>query len=192
MEQASAALEFEKAGKLKRRIFALRHIQDIAFINESEISGEGIKAKASRIEGYDISNISGTSAVGSMVVFRGNRPDIDQYRKFKIRTIEQSNDVGMLREVLRRRFSRRDWSLPDLVLIDGGKGQVNAAKEVIEGAGFRIPVVGIAKGPERKKNEFVGKIPEDVAEETLIRVRNEAHRFAISYYRKLGRAAMIN
>jgi excinuclease ABC subunit C len=192
MEQASAALEFEKAGKLKRRIFALRHIQDIAFINESEISGEGIKAKASRIEGYDISNISGTSAVGSMVVFRGNRPDIDQYRKFKIRTIEQSNDVGMLREVLRRRFSRRDWSLPDLVLIDGGKGQVNAAREVIEEAGFKIPVVGIAKGPERKKNEFVGKIPEGVDEDTLIKVRNEAHRFAISYYRKLGRAAMIN
>lgn len=193
MAAASKNLEFEKAAKLRRQLFALQHIRDIALISEEPfLDSKFYILNSLRIEGYDISNISGTSAVGSMVVFRGGEPDKNEYRKFRIRTITQSDDVGMLREVLTRRF-KNDWPLPDLILVDGGKAQVNAARRVAEGFGLRIPVVGIAKGAARKKNDFVGKIPAGVDKKTLIRVRNEAHRFAISYHKKLrGRGFLEN
>ncbi|MBI4094555.1 MAG: excinuclease ABC subunit UvrC [Candidatus Liptonbacteria bacterium] len=184
METASKKLEFEKAAQLRGKIFALQHIQDVALISEADQPATSYPQPAARIEGYDISNISGTSAVGSMVVFAGGKPDRDEYRKFKIRTIQQSDDVGMLKEVLRRRF-QNDWPLPDLVLVDGGRGQVNAARQVTEEYGVRVPVVGIAKGPARRKNEFIGVIPGGVARSTLIRVRDEAHRFAIQYHTHL-------
>lgn len=186
MKMASRHLEFEKAEKLRRRLFALQHIRDTALIAEDNLTPNTYNLKPYfRIEGYDISNISGTSAVGSMVVFIGGRPDKNEYRKFRIRTIRQSDDVGMLKEVLRRRFGHREWSLPGVILIDGGRGQVNAARSVLLEFCLKIPVVGIAKGVKRKKNEFVGAIPEGVERKTLIRVRDEAHRFAISYHKKL-------
>ena len=192
MKAASAALEFETAEKLKRQIFALRHIQDVALISNDLLPPTSYSLPPNlRIEGYDISNISGTSAVGSMVVFRGGKPDRTEYRKFKIRTITGSNDVGMLKEVLRRRFKHPavrggfGWALPDLVLIDGGRGQINAAKEVLSETGLKIPVVGIAKGPERKRNDVVGFPPKWADKKTLIHVRDEAHRFAIRYHKKI-------
>jgi excinuclease ABC subunit C len=187
---ASKALKFEKAAELRGRIFALRHIQDIAFISENAVRDPSIKKiPALRIEGYDISNISGTSAVGSMVVFIGGKPDKNEYRKFRIRSLREPNDVGMLQEVLRRRFKHgkngRGWALPHLILVDGGRGQVHGATSVLKTAGLTIPIVGIAKGPTRKKNEFVGAIPFRIKPEILIRVRDEAHRFAIRYHQSL-------
>lgn len=180
MAKASKELEFEKAEKLKRRIFALQHIQDTALIKESEHKTEGLF----RIEGYDISNISGTSAVGSMVVFINDEPAKSEYKKFRIKTVFGPDDTKMLREVLSRRLNN-DWPLPGLVLIDGGKPQVSAVKKVFAEAGVNIPIVGIAKGPDRDKNEFIGIVPEGVKEKTLIQVRDEAHRFAISYHKKI-------
>jgi len=122
--------------------------------------------------------------VGSMVVFAGPHPDKDQYRKFKIKTIRQSDDVGMLSEMLQRRF-KNDWALPDLILMDGGKGQVNAAKKVLDEFNLKIPIVGLAKGPERKRNDLIGRVPKGVEFSTLIKVRDEAHRFAISYHKRV-------
>jgi excinuclease ABC subunit C len=206
MAAASKTLEFEKAEKFRRQIFALRHIRDTALISDYTIAplrSDGAKADY-RIEGYDISNISGTSAVGSMVVFEGGEPNRNEYRKFRIRTIFKANDVGMLTEVLERRFrrysegnaraesgDRHGWRLPSLVLIDGGIAQASAARRVILRAGLRIPVVGIAKGPERKRNDIIGAIPKGIQKTTLVRVRDEAHRFAISYHKALrGRRAL--
>jgi len=197
MNEAAEKLDFEKAEKLRRRIFALKHIQDVALIGGEEFPHSTFHPPHSRyrIEGYDISNISGTSAVGSMVVFKNGEPDKNEYRKFKIRTIFQPDDIGMLKEVLTRRLSRRppvsSWPLPDLILIDGGRGQVNVAKQVLGESSLKIPVVGIAKGPKRKKNEFLGLIPAEVTKETLIRVRDEAHRFAISYHKRLRSGAQF-
>ncbi|KKU94085.1 MAG: excinuclease ABC subunit C [Candidatus Jorgensenbacteria bacterium GW2011_GWA1_48_13] len=182
MEAASKRLDFEKAAKLRGRIFALEHVQDVALIKSEEDSGTENKA---RIEGYDISDISGTSAVGAMVVFRGGRPAPNEYRKFKIGTVFKPNDTAMLKEVIGRRLNHREWPLPDLFLIDGGKPQVNAAKKILRDSGFVIPVVGIAKGAKRKKNEFIGSIPYNLSPITLIKVRNEAHRFAQSYHKRL-------
>lgn len=187
MAAAGRKLEFEKAQKLRGQIFALRHIRDTALISDSEIVAAPESA-VRRIEGYDISNLSGTSAVGSMVVFEGDEPNKDEYRKFRIKTVFKPNDVGMLTEVLTRRFKRvadGRWPLPDLVLIDGGLAQANAAHRVLLRAGLRIPVVGIAKGPERKRNDIIGAIPKGVKKATLVRVRDEAHRFAVSYHKAL-------
>lgn len=178
---ASNALEFEYAGRLKRRIFSLRHIQDSTLIGKDEpvFSGE----RGHRVEGYDISNISGSDAVGAMVVSIGGNPQKSEYKKFIIKTISGINDTGMLREILSRRLAN-NWPLPDLFLIDGGKPQVNTAKEVLNLLGIAIPVVGIAKGPDRKKNEFIGEIPKGIVEAELIHLRDEAHRFAISFHRE--------
>lgn len=198
MTMASRAQNFEAAAMLRNKIFSLEHIRETALLQDKE-EQTTTQFPYERIEGYDISNISGTSAVGSMVVFQNGYPAPGFYRKFKIKTIETSNDVGMLKEVLRRRLAHslsgnkaEYWPEPELLLIDGGRGQVNAAKAVLAEYKLNIPVVGIAKGPERKKNEFVLGQDDQILEEwinknqkILIKVRDEAHRFAISFHRAL-------
>ncbi len=204
MKAAAKKQEFEKAAALRRQMFALRHIQDTALISDNDAlvtgSAAGRAAAVSagmalkngyRIEGYDISNISGTSAVGSMVVFEDGEPNKNEYRKFRIRSIFQPNDVGMLKEVLERRFARSDWPMPDLVLIDGGLAQVNTARRVLLRAGIKVPIIGIAKGPKRDRNDIIGLVPKGVQKATLVKVRDEAHRFAISYHKALRRVRVF-
>ncbi len=184
MKTAAKNLEFEKATKLRDRIFALQHIQDVALIQEEEFQTGQIPK---RLEAYDISNISGAFAVGSMVVFTEGLIDKNQYRKFKIKSVPPAgggaNDVAMLKEILNRRLNHKEWAYPDLILIDGGKPQVNGAKEVIKGRSLNIPIVGIAKGPKRDKDEIMTSGFSDVEKGLLLRIRDEAHRFAIQYYR---------
>jgi excinuclease ABC subunit C len=196
MKAAAKKQEFEKAEKLRRQMFALRHIQDTALISDNEMfigTAAALLRAGYRIEGYDISNISGTSAVGSMVVFVDGAPEKNEYRKFKIKSIFQPNDVGMLKEVLERRFahvaskSKNSWPMPDLVLIDGGLAQVNTARRVLLRAGIKVPIIGIAKGPKRDRNDIIGLVPKGVQKATLIKVRDEAHRFAIAYHKVLRR-----
>src|SRR3989344_5671613 len=196
MKEASKKLDFERAGKLKRQLFALKHIQDSTIISDSEtfLTPDTHALNHIRVEGYDISNISEDYPVGSMVVSIGGKPARAEYRKFKIKDTEGQNDVGMMAEILRRRFSGRhtDWRTPSLVLVDGGLGQVNAAEKVLSDAGLKIPVVGIAKGAKRKNNRFVGSIPAGIDKKTLIRLRDEAHKYAITYHPKLRGAGFLN
>ncbi|MFA6354274.1 MAG: excinuclease ABC subunit UvrC [Candidatus Paceibacterota bacterium] len=185
MKIKSRGLEFEAAEKIHRQIFGLQHINDIAFINENQAPHSPFYIlHSTRIEGYDISNISGTSAVGSMVVFSNNKPDKNEYRKFKIKTVKGANDVGMLKEVLTRRF-KNNWPQPQLILIDGGVGQINSARKVLKEFNLKIPMLGIVKGPQRKNNFIIGNIPSWTDRKTLIQIRDEAHRFAISYHKNL-------
>ena len=199
--------EFEKAAELRNKIFALRHIQDVALMTSENFSltpalsrrERGNEEEKLRIEAYDISNISGQYAVGSMVVFSNGEPDKSQYRKFKIKTIEGSNDVGMMAEVLFRRFRHSEWPKPDLILLDGGKGHVNMGSKILQELSLEIPMAGIAKGPGRKnvkiqmtndksmsKSKFQKYILEILKDKNLIQgIMNEAHRFAISYHKKL-------
>jgi len=153
-----------------------------------------------RIEGYDISNIQGTSAVGSMVVFQDGRPKSAAYRRFRIKTVPQSDDYAMLREVMRRRFQRARqgdprWVLPDLLLIDGGKGQLNAVKGVLEETGIQIPLASLAKQEEEifvpgRAASF--RLPRRAPGLRLLQqVRDEAHRFAVSYHHNLHRKRSI-
>ena len=182
-----------------------------------------------RIECYDISNIQGTNAVGSMVVFIDGRPRPQEYRRFRIRTVEGSNDFAMIQEVLRRRFKKASapaekvkddvveahgdaprkrradqrakaeaWAaLPDLLIIDGGKGQLSAGLEVLREAGLEpvVPAAGLAK---RNEELFVKDRPEPIVlprtSQALFlvqRVRDEAHRFAITYHRGLRKKAAV-
>ena len=154
-----------------------------------------------RIEGYDISNFQGSESVGSMVVFEEGRPRTGEYRRFRIRTVEGANDFASHQEVLRRRFRRvasgdegtaedRRWAMPDLVIIDGGRGQVSAAKEVLDQLGLHdLPLVGLAK--EREELFLPGRAAPVVLASTsqalylVQRLRDEAHRFAITYHRAL-------
>jgi len=149
-----------------------------------------------RIEGYDISNIQGALAVGSMVVLEKGLPKPSCYRRFRVKMTPAVNDYAMIQEILRRRFKRAvagegSWaSLPDLILIDGGKGQLNAALEVRHELGIdSIPVASLAKENEEV---FIPGKPKPVdmpqtssALHILQRARDEAHRFAVSYHRKL-------
>ncbi len=203
MAAASKAKRFEDAVELRDKIYFLEHIQDVAILKREDNDVDKIREGEApvnlygRIEGYDISNISGTSSVASMVVFEDGAPAKAEYRKFRIKTVVGSNDVASMRETLMRRF-RNPWRKPDLLLIDGGAPQVNAAIQVVRHFGLGIPVVGLAKGPDRKKDKLVCdnnnleicKICER-HKDLLVKVRDEAHRFAITYHRKLRRSSAL-
>jgi excinuclease ABC subunit C len=171
-----------------------------------------LTTKPNRIECYDNSNLQGTHAVSSMVVFEDGNANKKQYRKFKIKTVQGADDFATMQEVLRRRFKKAaeqiaittqqaskshntlsthaNWDLPDLVIVDGGKGQLNAAVKIMRELGvYHIPVVGLAK---RKEEIFVpGEDKAILLNENsealylIQRIRDEAHRFAITYHRKL-------
>ena len=150
----------------------------------------GLKNEPATIEGYDISNISGKMATGSMVTFVNGDPDKSKYRRFRIRLFKSPNDVGMMKEVLVRRFKHREWPNPDLILIDGGKGQVDGVKKILKDLHLIIPVVGLAKKREKiiTRNETFREIvvPSNAPALNLLkRIRDEAHRFAKTYHLKL-------
>src|SRR3989304_2547472 len=145
MRLAARKLEFEKASRLRDRTFALKHIQDVALITEENLKNP--QDVPGRIEAYDVSNISGAFVTGSLVVFSAGLIDKNEYRKFKDKKVKGADDVSSLKEILNRRLNHSEWAMPDLILIDGGKGQVNGAREVLAGRRLNIPVVGIAKGP---------------------------------------------
>ncbi|MCP1662499.1 MAG: excinuclease ABC subunit C [Methanocalculus sp. MSAO_Arc1] len=150
------------------------------------------------IEGFDISHLQGTAAVGAMVRFTGGRPDKRSYRRFSLKTADGGDDPGAIREVVRRRYSRlirEGRDLPDLVVIDGGKAQLYAAEAELQKLGSAIPVIAIAK---REEEIWMPKIPyplpitPDSPESLLIQeIRDEAHRFALSYNRILRRKKVI-
>ncbi len=157
------------------------------------LSLEGIPR---RIECFDISNLQGTNPVASMVVFEDGKPKKSDYRRFKIKTVEGPNDFAMMQEAIGRRFKRatrddatEDWrSMPDLVIVDGGKGQLSAALETLGGLNVEIPIVGLAK--ENEEIFMPGRsdpviLPRDAQSLFLVqRIRDEAHRFAVTFHRQ--------
>lgn len=187
MRAYSKAQKYEQAAKIRNRIFAFEHINDVALIKK-ETSLEQYHSIPKRIEAYDISNISGKFAVGSMVVFSSGEVDKNEYRKFKIKSANFPDDPKMMSEIISRRFNHPEWSKPDLIILDGGKGQLSAALNILRSKKISVPVIAVAKGPTRKgfrlfKNTLAKRI---VLDKLFIeRIRDESHRFAISYHRKL-------
>lgn len=160
----------------------------------------GLRNLPQRIEAFDISTIQGTESVGSMVAFENNQPDKRHYKRFRIKTVAGQDDFAAMAEVVRRRYARDDVELPDLVLIDGGKGQLNATLGVLQDLGIDSPdVIGLAKarsGDEGEESEFERVFlpgesepiilpPASTTTHLLARVRDESHRFAITYHRTL-------
>ena len=149
------------------------------------------------IDGFDISNISGTNAVGSCVHFTNAKPNKNLYRKFKIKTVSGINDFAMMREVVGRRYVRESeiktsgesWGLPDLILVDGGKGQLNIVVKVLKSLKLNVPVISLAKRleevfvPNQSKSILLPR--NSAAQKLLQNIRDEAHRFAVSYHHKL-------
>ncbi|MDP3104681.1 MAG: helix-hairpin-helix domain-containing protein, partial [Candidatus Methanoperedens sp.] len=151
-----------------------------------------LPAAPSVIEAFDISNISGTDATGSLVAFMNGKPDKKNYRRFKIKTVEGADDFAMMGEVVGRAYARRKEEgkrMPDLVLIDGGKGQLNAALSAIGSLGLSLDVAALAKEFEHiflPGKEAPVILPEGSPARKLVqRIRDEAHRFALGYHRKL-------
>ena len=222
MRRVAKNNEFEKAKILRQQSENLRYMltkrYDPAVYIESDTAVEDIYEKElatllqilrphipsirslTRIECMDISNTSGQFATGSMVVLTQGRKDTNEYRRFRIRTVDAPNDFAMMSEVITRRLRHREWTLPNLLVIDGGKGQVGAVVDTINRAKLsqQIPVIGLAKRYE----EIIVPLGEGKwktirlpltsgAIHALERIRDEAHRFAITYHKTLRARSFV-
>jgi excinuclease ABC subunit C len=209
MYELSAKMEFEQAKEIRDRLFAIRSMGERVMI--SEITKEDIQKSVERsdsinelkqvlamkrmpavIEGFDNSNIQGTDAVSSMVRFLNGLPDKNNYRRFKVKTVTGADDFTTMRDVVLRRYCRlirKNEKMPDLILIDGGKGQLNAAMSALEELRLQLPIVSLAKKNEEiympHKDKPLVLSRHSPALRLLQSVRDEAHRFAIQYHRKL-------
>jgi len=187
MGDAAKNMEFEQAEQIKKTIFALNHIRDVALIKDT---GNGVSNF--RIEAYDVAHISGKFIVGVMTVIENSEPNINEYRKFKIRSFEGVNDTRALKETVERRLTHPEWQLPKLFVVDGGKAQKNIVEKTLKEAGVIIPVVGVVKDERHKPKNVIGKrgLIEKHEKEILL-ANSEAHRFAIKYHKQLRSKEML-
>jgi len=170
---------------------ALSHIQDVALIERSDFNNEklGSKDVVKRLECYDISHLSGKEAVGSMVVFTNGLIDKSQYRLFKIKQAPANDDLRALEEVISRRLNHKEWQYPDIIILDGGKPQVDYIFNFLSKHSTSIPLVGISKLQNDKLvfSKNTKKSFKDLAEinkSTFLKMREEAHRFANAFRKK--------
>ncbi len=182
MMQLAAEEAFEAANQIKRRIFALEHIQDIALIkDDARIYRDD---KNIRIEAYDVAHISGTDMVGVMTVVEGGEPKHAEYRKFKIKSVTGSNDPAALQEVLDRRLAHPEWPYPQVIVVDGSTAQKNVAEHTLRKCGAMIPVVAVVKDDKHRPLRIIAAKKLKTQYETAILLANaEAHRFAVAYHR---------
>lgn len=203
LKTASKKLEFERASIIRDQIESINYItkpsrnfehfepdlEGIRNMEMEELAKEiNLTKTPKRIECYDISNIHGKDATGSMVVFTNGMADHSEYRRFKIKTVVGINDTAMMAEIVERRL-KNDWPVPDLIVVDGGKGQLNAVFEVLRRKDKEIPIISLAK---RLEEIYLPGNPKPLklsrqnrALRLIQRLRDEAHRFAINYHRKL-------
>ncbi|MFH0918599.1 MAG: GIY-YIG nuclease family protein [Candidatus Omnitrophota bacterium] len=206
MQDKSGVLDFEAAARMRDQIIALSKMSggsdNFGCKNELELLARslGLKTLPARIEGFDISNISGQQATGAMVSFYNGQADRNNYRRFRIKSFAGIDDYKMLAEVVRRRYTRllkENKALPDLLLIDGGQGHLMTAASEIKALGLHIPLVSIAKEKENIYSSQPGKLKVDLAKagaalNLIRRIRDEAHRFALAYHHLLRKKALID
>ena len=204
MHDNASKMDFEGAARIRDQISALEAINRS---HSGDFNPQGLrvlrrilklKRDPKRIEAFDVSNISGKEACGSMVSFYSGNPDKDNYRRFRIKTVEGIDDYGMLREIVRRRYSRLlkyNMPLPDLIIIDGGKGHLQAALDELAALDLEIPLLSIAK---EKENVYIkGRVSPINLDQypsglnLIRRIRDEAHRFAITYHHLLRKKRVI-
>ncbi len=177
--------EFEKAGEVKRQIFALKHINDIALLKNDPF-GYPMPKHDFRIEAYDIAHMGGKNMVGVMTVLLDGEATKHEYKKFKIRTQQDTNDTGALREVLTRRLNHPEWTYPNLIVVDGGVAQLNAAKKVLKEFNLEIPLVSVLKDERHKPKDILGN--EEFSskwKKQVFLANSEAHRFGIAYHKSM-------
>ena len=198
MEDLGQAKDYEAAAKVRDQMMAIGALysgtKDVNYYKEAEQLQRALNLlkRPERIEAFDISNIMGNQSVGSMVSFLGGKSDKNNYRRFRIREVAGIDDFKMIAEVVRRRYSRlkrENAVFPDLILVDGGKGQLSAACEQLALLEVSIPIISLAKREEEiflpRHSRPVILAKESLGLKLLQRVRDEAHRFAVSYHRNL-------
>jgi excinuclease ABC subunit C len=187
MKRLAKLNKFEDAAKIRNQIFALNHIRDVALIKAKHDQPHFAKATRGnpfRVEAYDVAHTSGKEVVGVMTVVEDGEIKKSDYRKFKL-SREKNDDVGNLVEIVSRRLGHPEWRAPNLVVIDGGKGQLNAVEKLLDQAGFSWPVMAVTKDEHHKAKQILGakdKIAEH--EREILLGNSEAHRFAISWHRQ--------
>lgn len=195
-DHLSGKREFEKAGEVQRKIYALRHIRDVSLLSNSgferslnkNISDSILEKKSSdfRIEGYDIAHTFGSFTVGVFSVVEMSEPKKSDYRKFRIKKDPRMDDLKALKEVLSRRMGHEEWPLPDLIVVDGGVAQKEAVKEILKSNGKNIPVIAVSKDKNHRPHRYYGdKEFLHSYKEEIVLANMEAHRFALSYHRSL-------
>ncbi len=203
MEALARARKFEEAAKVRDQIRAIGALYsgtpDVNYYKETEQLQRALNLtrRPERIEAFDISNIMGHQAVGSLVSFLNGRPDKNNYRRFRIREVEGIDDFKMIAEVVKRRYRRlknERLIFPDLIMIDGGKGQLQAALQELRALKVDIPIIALAKREEEvflpARRNPVRLARDSLGLKLLQRVRDEAHRFAVSYHRLLRKKAV--
>lgn len=209
MQQASDKQEYEKAKDIRDRLFAIQSMAERVTVSQIKIDElnqyisktdamlelkEKLKLKQlpNIMECFDISNTAGTNPVGSMVQFINGKPNKSGYKRFKIQTVNQINDFAMIKEVVFRRYSsiiRKNEKFPDLIIIDGGKGQLAYAEQALNEIGIYIPLISLAKQQEEifimGKPKPINLPKNSLGLRILQSIRDEAHRFAITYHKLL-------
>ncbi|MCF7857216.1 MAG: GIY-YIG nuclease family protein [Candidatus Pacebacteria bacterium] len=183
MMKAAKSEKFEIAAVHKKKIFALKHIQDVALVTDDKKLYQD--SKNFRIEAYDVAHLSGGSMVSAMTVCIGGELEKASYRKFIITTCDGPNDPKALSETLERRLAHNEWSLPNLIVVDGNTIQTNVAERLLKKLSHNIPVVGVVKDEKHKPKNILGS-RKLIAEhkDSILLTNAEAHRFAIAFHRK--------
>jgi excinuclease ABC subunit C len=205
MEMLSRRRDFEGAARLRDQIRAIGALYsgtgDINYFKEAEQlqRAMGLGASPVRIECFDISNIMGNQPVGSMVSFLNGKPDKNNYRRFRIKAVKGIDDFQMIAEIVRRRYARlqkEGLSFPDLIVIDGGKGQLGAAMKELKKLDLSLPVIALAKREEEifvpGKRDSLKLAYDSLGLKLLMRVRDEAHRFGLKYHTLLRAKKFLN
>lgn len=172
---------FEEAEIVKRRIFALRHIQDVALIKDDMRVYRD--ERSVRIEAYDVAHLGGADMVGVMTVTEGGEAMKSEYRKFKINSVARSNDTAALKEMLERRLAHPEWPLPAIIVVDGSTAQKNAAESVLKAAGIVIPVVAVVKDERHRPVRVLApRHLREMHEHAILLANAESHRFALAFH----------
>jgi excinuclease ABC subunit C len=180
MSSFAKEMRFEEAGKVKQKLFALKHLNDVSLIKKDDLVK---KAAGFRVEAYDVSHISGQNMVGVMTVVVDGEVDKNEYRKFRIRGYDKSNDVGALAEIIKRRLGHPEWVYPNLVVVDGSVAQKRRVENIFNELGIKIPVVAVVKDEHHKPKAILGNKKYAVSHEKEIILANaESHRFALRYH----------
>ncbi len=181
-------LQFERADQIKKQIFALEHINDVALIDDEKTNTD----VSFRIEAYDVAHMKGSHSVGVMTVFENGIAQKSQYRKFILRNTPKGDDLKGLIEILTRRFKHDEWQLPDLVVIDGGKTQLKTAQSFFKSISLDVPIVSVVKDDKHKAREILGDAKVALKHnKQIILINSEAHRFAIEFYRTKHRKSLL-
>lgn len=206
MHWFSSRQRFEEAGRLRNQIQALGSVSEESVYSLSDSYREsedlrkslGLAARPQRIEAFDVSNIFGSEACASMVSFYEGKPDKNNYRRFRIKGVAGIDDIQMLKEAVYRRYRRvikENLPLPDLIVVDGGKGQLNIAERQLQELGLQVPVISIAKQKEEifvpGRQDPVRLNPGCLVLLLIQRIRDESHRFALAYHHVLRRRKVI-